>query len=180
MSSLADWEIEELAKACKLVWPYRPEQLNPASYDVVLGDTVLVEAQSRPRGKRQASQNGEWLTVDISEGPLFLQPGEFVLAHTEETVSIPPELEAIFCLKSSRGREGYNHALAAYIDPGFSGRITLELKNYSRYRRLPLQAGMRIGQLRFTTMRQIPRQTYDKTGRYQGAVTVEASKGHDG
>lgn len=177
MSSLADWEIEQLAQNCKLIWPYRQEQLNPASYDVVLGATVLVEAQSRPKGRRKTSENGEWLTVDIKKEPLMLQPGEFVLAHTEETVSVPPELEAIFCLKSSRGREGYNHALAAYIDPGFVGRITLELKNYSRYRCLPLQAGMRIGQLRFTTMRQIPRLNYSDTGRYQGASTVEASKG---
>lgn len=177
MSSLADWEIEQLAQSCKLIWPYRPEQLNPASYDVTLGSTVMIEAQSRPRGRRVISDDGAWLAVDISEAPLMMQPGEFILAHTEEIVSIPSELEAIFCLKSSRGREGYNHALAAYIDPGFVGRITLELKNYSRYRSLPLEVGMRIGQLRFSTMRQLPRRNYSETGRYCGAATVEVSKG---
>lgn len=177
MSSLADWEIEQLAGACRLVHPYRPEQLNPASYDVCLGSTVLVEAPSRPVGGLELLECGNWAKVDISEHPLMLRPGEFVLAHTLERVSIPPDLEAIFCLKSSRGREGYNHALAAYIDPGFTGQITLELKNYSCHRCLPLQAGMRIGQLRFTTMKTLPRRNYSETGRYQGAVTVEPSKG---
>lgn len=168
MSSLVDWQIKKLAKESGLIKPYRSEQLNPASYDVVLGDTVLIETPG---------DDGVWTKVDISSKPLMLEPNEFVLAHTQEMVNIPENLEAIFCLKSSRGREGYNHALAAYIDPGFSGRVTLELKNYSRYRCLPLKAGMRIGQLRFSVINGTPLHDYSQTGRYQGAKTVEFSKG---
>lgn len=166
MSTLPDYEIALAARYDKLISPFSLDQLNPASYDVVLGRALLVE-----------TEEGGWAEVDISQDRYELSPGEFVLAHTEESLLIPPKLEAVFCLKSSRGREGYNHALAAYIDPGFVGRVTLELKNYSRYRNLPLKAGMRIGQIRFTTMQDEPCRNYSYTGRYQGAETVEASKG---
>jgi dCTP deaminase len=175
MSSLVDSQIENLARCSALVVPYNPEQLNPGSYDVVLGDTLLLERGpwDQPRG----FTSEPWATHDIGKSTYWLQPGEFVLAHTAELVNIPKNLEAVFCLKSSRGREGYNHALAAYIDPGYSGRITLELKNYRQHTALPLYAGLRIGQLRFTTMDITPRKSYNVTGRYQNDKTVTPSKG---
>jgi dCTP deaminase len=106
-----------------------------------------------------------------------MPPGGFVLAATAEFVRIPNGLEAVFQLKSSRGREGYEHALAGYIDPGFHGRVTLELSNLRRFKDLPLSAGLRIGQLRFSTLESLPLRPYSITGRYQGASGVEESKG---
>lgn len=175
MSSLVDSQIENLALCSDLLVPYNRDQLNPGSYDVVLGDTLLLERG--PWDQTRGSTLEPWVSHDISDSTYWLQPGEFALAHTAEFVNIPQNLEAVFCLKSSRGREGYNHALAAYIDPGYSGRITLELKNYRRYAPLPLYAGLRIGQLRFATMNINPRKSYAVTGRYQNDDTVTPSKG---
>ena len=67
--------------------------------------------------------------------------------------------------------------MAAYIDPGFTGRVTLELVNVNRFHRLPLEHGMRIGQLRFSRLDEIPMRNYSQTGRYQGDQGVQRSKG---
>jgi dCTP deaminase len=170
VSSLVDWQIEELCKKFDLVSPYNELQLNPASYDVLLGDKILIE---RPpvNGLRV------WEEVDILEKPHQFVPGEIILGCTNEKVNIPNHLEAVFCLKSSRGREGFDHVLSAYIDPGFSGRITLELHNANRYNNLKLYAGLRIGQLRFSTLNESPRNAYNVTGRYHLDMKPEPSKG---
>ena len=126
---------------CAALWSPTPrEMINPASIDVTLGSTLLREG--RPGEER-------WVEVDIENGVYSLEPGEFVLAATQELVRVPNNLECVFNLKSSRGREGYEHLMAAYIDPWVPGRVTLELVNVNRFHRLPLEHGMRIGQLRF-------------------------------
>jgi dCTP deaminase len=108
--------------------------------------------------------------LDISEysedKPFLLHPGEFVLAETFEKFRIPERLSAQFVLKSSRAREGYQHLLAGWIDPGYRGRLTLEIKNIRRYHEIPLWSGMRIGQLVFHSMSQVPVRSYAETGHY--------------
>jgi dCTP deaminase len=165
MATLADFQIRQLARDTGLIEPYNPEQLNPASYDVTLGEKILIE---EPEG---------WREVDISIPGFQIPPGGFILAHTAELIRVPVYLEAVFQLKSSRGREGWDHMLAGYIDPGFTGQVTLELVNVNRYHCLPLEAGMRIGQLRFMKMDQSPGRPYSLTGRYQGDLGPVPSKG---
>lgn len=168
MATITDHQIRALCREQGLVEPFVPELVNPASIDVTLGPTLLVEG--KPGEDR-------WVEVDITNGVYSLEPGEFVLAHTQEWVRVPISLECVFNLKSSRGREGYQHLLAAYIDPGFHGRVTLELVNVNRYHRLPLEHGMRIGQLRFSTLDTLPHRSYATTGRYYGDQGVQVSKG---
>ncbi len=92
-------------------------------------------------------------TVVVEEGEAFvLHPGEFVLGATRERVAVPPDLVARVEGRSSIGRLAVVvHATAGFIDPGFDGRITLELSNLGR---LPvkLYPGMRISQVVFHTM----------------------------
>ena len=168
MSTLVDHQLRNLCKMRGLVEPYTPEMINPASIDVTLGPTLLREG--RPGEDR-------WVEVDIENGVYSLVPGEFVLAHTAELVRVPNNIECVFNLKSSRGREGYQHLLAAYIDPGFNGRVTLEICNVNRYHRLPLEHGMRIGQLRFAKVDSVPMRSYAVTGRYMNDEGVQGSKG---
>ena len=166
MSSLVDHQIRQLCRDMGLVEPFDPELINPASIDVTLGPDILVE-----------NDHGNFTPVSIQDNDFYMPPGAFVLAATAEWIRVPNNLEAIFQLKSSRGREGYEHALAGYIDPGFNGRVTLELSNLRRFKELPLRAGMRIGQLRFAKIDAIPMRPYSVTGRYQGDEGVQISKG---
>ena len=166
MATIVDHQIRQLARDMGLIEPFTPELVNPASYDVTLGKTIKVE-----------NDNGGFTDVDISDTTFWMPPGAFILASTAEWIRVPPNLESVFQLKSSRGREGYGHQLAAYIDPGFHGNVTLELHNSRRFKELPLRAGMRIGQLRFLKVDAIPMRSYAVTGRYQGDNGVQESKG---
>ena len=84
-----------------LVEPFYPEMINPASIDVTLGDDILVE-----------NVHGNFTSIDIKNETFYMPRGGFVLAHTAEYVRIPNNLECVFQLKTSRGREGYEPALA--------------------------------------------------------------------
>lgn len=155
-----------------MIVPFTLDQLNPASYDVLLGSHIMVESVASP----------ELVLVDISdctkEKPYMLAPGGFVLAETFETFNIPDDIAAQFILKSSRGREGLSHALCGYCDPGWHGsKLTLELHSLRQLHTLPLYPGLKIGQLVFTLMAAIPERSYAETGRYNGDAGVTASKG---
>lgn len=169
MSTIVDWQIRLLALNNELIIPYCEEQLNPASYDVVLADSIRIETPQKTARR--------WMTVDISAQTYWLKPGEFILAATQEIIHVPEYLQSEFCLKSSRGREGYNHMLAGYIDPGFRGQVTLEIHNCNRFNDLPLFSGLRMGQLRFSKLEAIPERSYKLTGRYCDDMGAQPSKG---
>lgn len=168
MATIVDHQIRHFARTYGMIEPFNPERVNPASYDVQLGAMIKKEG---------IGGEERWVPVDISERPYIMAPGEFVLASTQEFVRVPNSMECEFNLKSSRGREGYEHLMAGYIDPGFHGEVTLELCNMNRHHRLPLVQGMLIGQLRFSKLDDVPMRSYAVTGRYQGDRGVVASKG---
>ncbi len=176
MTSLVDFQIRELSRTAGLIEPYEPEQQNPASYDVRLGSTIVIETPSSIN-YHQPNEADRWQEIDLSTKPYYLGPGGFILACTEEYIRVPNDLEAVFCLKSSRGREGWEHALAGFIDPAFHGRVTLELKNFNKHQYLKVEAGMLIGQLRFSRLDAVPIRPYSVTGRYHGDSYVQISKG---
>lgn len=173
MSTLVDHQIRDLCRKSGLVEPFDSEMVNPASIDVTLGELVLVEG----RICGPIDERVRWMKKDIDQSTYILRPGEFVLAHTAEMIRVPNWLEATFHLKSSRGREGLNHLLAGYIDPGFCGRVTLELHNVNQRHNIELTPGMRIGQLRFSKLEVPPLRSYASTGRYMNDMTVTPSKG---
>src|SRR5450631_3512260 len=83
----------------------------------------------------------------VGDEPFILHPGEFVLASTYEVITLPDDIAGRLEGKSSLGRLGLlTHSTAGFIDPGFSGHITLELSNVAN---LPVKLfpGMKIGQL---------------------------------
>lgn len=156
-----------------MVVPYNEELLNPASLDVTLGTTLLVEVEHTP----------ELQLLDISfrcqSDPYYLAPGEFALAQTQEIFNIPDNICAQFILKSSRAREGIEHLLAGFADAGFNNSVlTLELQNARRFHSVAIWPGMKIGQLVFMTMLAPPDVSYAVKGNYNNDRTVMASRGH--
>jgi len=84
--------------------------------------------------------------------PFVLHPGEFVLGSTFEQFTLPDDLAGRLEGKSSLGRLGLlTHSTAGFIDPGFSGHITLELSNVANLP-ITLYPGMKIGQISFLQM----------------------------
>jgi len=168
---LPDHAIAELCR-CGMVSPFDPELVNPASLDVRLGGTLLIESAQSPQLVKYP------LGVHSEVNPYLLQPGQFVLAQTVETFHLPEHVAAQFMLKSSRAREGLEHLMAGYCDPGWSGSVlTLELHNSRQLHPVALWPGMRIGQMVFHSMVSAPLRNYRQTGRYNGDAMVTASKG---
>lgn len=136
------------------IHPFNPEQINPASYDVTLGDHWICPTRE-PEEFRAES--------------IILFPGEVILATTQEYVKLPRNVVCDLKLKSSLGRLWLNHSLSGWIDCNFHGQITLELQNLGPYPR-KLSAGMRSAQLVFMGMESEPEVAYGEQGKgnYQG------------
>jgi dCTP deaminase len=168
---LADFQIRALCQS-GMVEPFDPSLVNPASLDLRLGDNILIESVEGPELVPYS------LAGHSSADPYRLVPGQFVLAETVETFNFPNHLAGQFVLKSSRAREGLQHLLAGYCDPGWHGsRLTLELKNVRQLHWVGLWPGLKIGQMKFLTMDARPLESYAVTGRYNCDYTVTASRG---
>ena len=110
--------------------------------------------------------------VEVEDGDAFvLHPGEFVLASTLELFTLPADLAGRLEGKSSLGRLGLlTHSTAGFIDPGFSGHITLELSNVANLP-ITLWPGMKVGQLalfRMSSPAQTPYGSGSLGSKYQG------------
>lgn len=122
-------------------------QFQPASVDLTLDSIFIIP--SLPMDYLDGSSAIISRKIELKhERDMFqLYPGDFVLASTQQRVKIPSTLAARVEGRSSLGRRGLLvHATAGFIDPGFEGKITLELANISRCA-VTLKAGMRISQL---------------------------------
>lgn len=118
------------------------------------------------------------IEVDPNEG-FILHPGEFVLGSTFEQITLPDDVAARLEGKSSLGRLGLlTHSTAGFIDPGFSGHVTLELSNVAT---LPIRLwpGMKIGQLCFFRLSSAAEKPYGSSeygSRYLGQRGPTASR----
>jgi dCTP deaminase len=147
---LSDRDIRAEVGAGRLgLEPYDPELLQPSSIDVRLDRYFRVFNNQQYTHIDPALQQDDLTTLvePKDDDPFVLHPGEFALGSTLEVVSLPDDLSGRLEGKSSLGRLGLlTHSTAGFIDPGFTGHITLELSNVAT---LPiiLWPGMKIGQL---------------------------------
>lgn len=158
---LVDWQLKN---ACLhgLIEPYDENLVNPSSIDVRLGDSAMLDSEYGFR------YYPDWVNHS-QDHPYQLLPNECILIATLEKVNLPASYAAELKLKSSRAREGLNHALAGWIDNGYCGIITLELKNNSQFRAIPIYPGLRIGQIIIYNT-PTPEKPYQ--GKYQNATSV--------
>ena len=153
--------------------PWDPEMLQPSSIDVRLDRFFRVFENHKYPHIDPAEDQPELtrLVEPDREEPFILHPGEFVLGSTYEQVTLPDDIAARLEGKSSLGRLGLlTHSTAGFIDPGFSGHVTLELANVAN---LPIKLwpGMKIGQLCFFRLTSPAMEPYGSAAygsRYQG------------
>lgn len=153
--------------------PYDPSLVQPSSIDVRLDRLFRVFANHRYTHIDPAQQQDDLTELVEPEGedPFVLHPGEFVLGSTLEVVTLPDDLAGRLEGKSSLGRLGLlTHSTAGFIDPGFTGHVTLELSNVAT---LPIRLwpGMKVGQLclfRLSSPAERPYGSAACGSRYQG------------
>ncbi len=153
--------------------PYDPTLIQPSSIDLRLDRYFRVFQNHRYAVIDPATEQDDLTELIEPEGdePFVLHPGEFVLGSTLEVITLPHDLAGRLEGKSSLGRLGLlTHSTAGFIDPGFTGHVTLELSNVAT---LPIKLwpGMKIGQLclfRLTSPAEHPYGSAVYGSRYQG------------
>jgi dCTP deaminase len=161
--------------------PYEPAMIQPSSIDVRLDRFFrLFDNHKYPFIDPAEDQPDLTRLVEAApDQPFILHPGEFVLGSTYELVTLPDDVAARLEGKSSLGRLGLlTHSTAGFVDPGFSGHVTLELSNVAT---LPIKLwpGMKIGQLcfiRLTSPAEKPYGSAEYASRYQGQRGPTASR----
>ena len=171
---LSDRDIRaELDSGRVVLDPYEPAMIQPSSIDVRLDRFFrLFDNHKYPFIDPAADQPDLTRLVEVEGSePFVLHPGEFVLGSTYEAVTLPDDVAARLEGKSSLGRLGLlTHSTAGFIDPGFSGHVTLELSNVATLPIL-LWPGMKIGQLcffRLSSASEFPYGSERYGSRYQG------------
>ncbi|MCH7523178.1 MAG: dCTP deaminase [Chloroflexi bacterium] len=155
MTVLSDRTIkEELAAGRLVIEPLDEANIQPASIDLQLDRVFRIfRVTRRPfvDVRQPMDDLTELVTIEDDE-PFIIQPGTFVLGSTLESVTLPDDIVARVDGRSSLGRLGLLvHATAGYIDPGWTGKLTLELSNQSQMP-IALYYGMKISQISFLRM----------------------------
>ena len=178
---LSDRSIREEIEAGRLVIdPFEEQALQPASVDLRLGREFRVFRNYRLPYidvKVDVPQLTELETVD-DDNPFILHPGEFVLAVTLERVELPADLVGRLDGKSSLGRLGLIvHSTAGFVDPGFKGRLTLELTNVANLP-ITLYYAMPVSQISFSRLTTPAERPYGKAAgsKYQDQTGPEPSR----
>lgn len=116
--------------------PYDPHEfVNPASIDIHVGQDLWRESLS-----------GFAMRSMPLEGHKFA-PGEFALVATHESFQVPDNYALELRLRSTSARQGWDHSLAFWVDPGWNGVLTMEVKNITRFQYLTLTGYQRFAQI---------------------------------
>jgi len=181
---LSDRDIRAEIEAGRVILdPYDEAMVQPSSIDVRLDRFFRVFENHRYPHIDPAEEQPDLTRMVEASGdePFILHPGEFVLGSSYEIVSLPDDVASRLEGKSSLGRLGLlTHSTAGFVDPGFSGHVTLELSNVAT---LPIKLwpGMKIGQLCFFRLSSPAEHPYgsDRYGsRYQGQRGPTPSRSH--
>ena len=171
--------------------PFDPACVGPASYDIHLGDEMRVYDSDQtveiPVLSSEPIRYSQQKPMDPLRPPMtleceletpgtgqhwLLEPGRVYLAATREYTETH-RLAAQVAGRSSIGRLGlFVHVTAGFIDPGFRGRLTLELVATQP---VIVRPGMRIGQIVYQTL---SGEYQEYRGRYQGDSGTVASRYH--
>ncbi len=170
---LSDQTLERLIKEKIIVIdPIDEKSIQPASVDLRLGTHFLIIQENQ---MEVITLDSEVQYREINSESIIIPPKSFLLATTQEYIKLPTDITAFVEGRSSIGRIGLFIQNAGWVDPGFEGRITLELYNASSLP-IKLQAGKRICQLVCCSMDAPAKNPY--SGKYQGQNKTTGSKIH--
>ncbi len=159
-------------------------QIQPASVDLRLGSDFIEYKRTnapciRPNNEDEVDSYLRETHIPEDE-EIIIHPGDFILGTTYEHVEIPNDLVATLEGRSSLGRLAIIiHATAGFIDPGWEGKITLEISNLGTVP-IALKPGMRVSQLVISELKTASERPYgeERGSKYQGQSGPEGSKIH--
>lgn len=170
---LSDREIRRRLEDCADVFniePFDEADLQPASYDLHLGEQLL-----RNMGVAGTSfihpddiDLIRWAKVDLTDDQVFrLTAKDSIMAHSSIKLTLPDDICAAVVGVSTMGRIGLVVCPGLpFLDPGFSGNVALEISVNGRFP-IYLHEDLRVAQLVFHKMDASVEQSYGERGRYQ-------------
>lgn len=195
--------LEKMKNGNIVIEPFDRKNLATSSYDVTLGEWYFRE---RPPGEHKKVYNiysrGDtekvwgrtphrarrakdvlknfkmaWEGIRPDDKIILLEPGETVLAHTEEFIGGMETVTTMMKARSSLGRDFINVCkCAGWGDVGYTNRWTMEIQNSSQHYSIPLVVGRRIAQMVFFEVGPIAAGNYTKTGKYQTTTDLKKLK----
>jgi dCTP deaminase len=202
--ALSDRKIlEEMKKGDVVISPFKKENLATSSYDVALGEYYFQESPSKyshniyniwskphvdhvwgtkPKRAEKAREvfakyNFKWEGISPNDKVILLQPGETILAHTNEFIGGRNHITTMMKARSSMGRNFIEVCkCAGWGDVGYINRWTMEITNNSTRYAIPLVVGRRIAQIIFFETGPILNSDYSKTGKYQTSQNIKELK----
>lgn len=187
---LTDRQIEAALAAGKINLDPTPQRqdISGVTVDIHLGNEFRVLQDhaaayidiSGPREdiERAIAQVMSDPIVLTEEQAFFIHPGEFALAVTHESVTLPDDMVGWLDGRSSLARLGLMvHVTAHRIDPGWSGQVVLEFYNSGKLP-LALRPLMKIGALSFEQLNEPCERPYSKRldAKYKGQRGAVASR----
>ena len=154
---MSDKDIERARRLKELVIrSFSKKSLQPASYDMRVGDEAFSSHEKRP--------------INIkSTGSLTIQPGDFILVRTYESVKLSPQIAGRIGLRSFHARKGLALLAGPQIDPGFEGVLVVGLHNLDA-NALKLSYRERFCTVEFYRLSEPVKQPYK--GEYQSQNTI--------
>ncbi|MDQ3089969.1 MAG: dCTP deaminase [bacterium] len=195
--------LEEMKRGDILIEPFKKENLATSSYDVTLGeyyfrekrpkylyniyniynkkhtDRVWGTSPEKALGAKDVLESVKFDYVGImpNDKIILLEPGETILAHTEEFIGGKDHITTMMKARSSMGRNFIEVCkCAGWGDVGYTNRWTMEITNNSSHYAIPLVVGRRIAQIIFFETGEILNKDYTKSGKYQSATGIKEMK----
>ncbi|MEK9184854.1 MAG: hypothetical protein AAB866_01665, partial [Patescibacteria group bacterium] len=110
----------------------------------------------------------DWAGISPEDKIILIEPGETILAHTNEFIGGKNHITTMMKARSSLGRNFIEICkCAGWGDVGYVNRWTMEITNNSRHYAIPLVVGRRVAQIIFFETGEILSGDYTKTGKYQ-------------
>ncbi|MEK7613407.1 MAG: deoxycytidine triphosphate deaminase [Patescibacteria group bacterium] len=193
--------LEEKKKGTVVIEPFAKENLATSSYDVTLGEWYYREQPPENHKKvfnlysksdtekvwgaephRAKSAKESFKNVSLvhdgirpDDKVILLEPGETILAHTQEFIGGRDTVTTMMKARSSLGRNFINVCkCAGWGDVGYINRWTMEIQNSSQHYIIPLVVGRRIAQIIFYETGPIIARDYTASGKYQ--TTTDLAK----
>lgn len=187
--------IEEMKNGNIVIEPFNKENLATSSYDVSLGEYFFreqkpnyvlnhyniynkkhtdyvwgIKAMRAPKAKDVFKNFSafDWTGISPEDKIILIEPGETILAHTNEFIGGKNHITTMMKARSSLGRNFIEICkCAGWGDVGYVNRWTMEITNNSRHYAIPLVVGRRVAQIIFFETGEILSEDYTKTGKYQ-------------
>ena len=177
---LSDRDIREHMKSGRLIIEgFVEEKMQPAWVDLSLGNEFrMFRIASKPFiDVRNPHDHTELFTVEEND-QFIIHPREFILGQTKERISLPDDLAAYVDGRSSLGRIGIVvHVTAGFVNPGFAGRLVLEMTNVGKMP-VAIYPGMSICKLVFFKLTSPSEVPYNKKkdAKYMNQESVGGSQ----